>query len=284
MSGRLEREREFHNKAFSDDTRQLAGRFYAVTERSRRAFMAELVRKGTRGRALELGCGPLSYAFFLGEQGADVTGIDISDAAVALARQAGAARSFAGRVSFERMNAESLNFADETFDLICGTGILHHLELKQAFAEIRRTLKPDGVAIFIEPMDHNPLIRLFRALTPSMRTPDEHPLTMADMETASLYFGRVEPTFLDMTSLASVAFRRTPFFARLLPRLEALDDALFAAVPALRKYAWRVSLKLSDPRKEVAPVRRRNAARPGPNPFSQPRLPPAPLPPAELEL
>jgi ubiquinone/menaquinone biosynthesis C-methylase UbiE len=64
------------------------------------------------------------------------------------------------------MNAEATTFPDNSFDLICGSSILHHLNLDKACAEIRRILRPDGGAVFIEPLGHNPLINMFRKLTP----------------------------------------------------------------------------------------------------------------------
>ena len=42
-----------------------------------------------------------------------------------------------------------MSFADNSFDLICGTGILHHLDIHAAFHEISRTLRPDGIAVFV---------------------------------------------------------------------------------------------------------------------------------------
>jgi len=50
------------------------------------------------------------------------------------------------------MNAEELKFADDYFDIVCGGAILHHLDLNKALSEIARVLKPDGKAIFVEPL------------------------------------------------------------------------------------------------------------------------------------
>ena len=65
-------------------------------------------------------------------------------------------------VSFLVMDAESMKFEDKTFDVVYGSGILHHLNIDKAYRELARVLKPDGVAIFIEPLGHNPLINLYR--------------------------------------------------------------------------------------------------------------------------
>jgi SAM-dependent methyltransferase len=49
------------------------------------------------------------------------------------------------------------------------TAVLHHLDLEVALGEVRRVLKKGGLAVFSEPLAHNPLVRLFRAVTPFAR-------------------------------------------------------------------------------------------------------------------
>ncbi len=80
------------------------------------------------------------------------------------------------------MDAENLKFNDHTFDLVYGSGILHHLSIEKAIVEIKRVLKKDGRAIFYEPLGHNIFINIFRLLTPSLRSEDEHPLLIKDLE------------------------------------------------------------------------------------------------------
>ena len=155
--------------------------YYSVVGASRAVYEDLLRARGAGRDVLEYGCGPGSYAFFLADLGASVLGIDISTTAIeqasAEARQRGA-----DRVEFRRLNAESLDLPDASFDLVCGTGILHHLDLTRAYAEIARTLRPGGSAVFIEPLGHNPLINRFRRRTRALRTEDEHPLRVEDLE------------------------------------------------------------------------------------------------------
>jgi len=48
-----------------------------------------------------------------------------------------------------RADAESLPFADESFDLVLGHAVLHHLpDLERAFAEFHRVLRPGGRIVF----------------------------------------------------------------------------------------------------------------------------------------
>lgn len=244
MSTRYDAEREFHNRAFSEDVRSAVGKFYSVIRSSRAFYEGFLADRAQGARALEYGCGPGSYAFFLARRGAQVTGIDISETAIEQARAQAHEEQLP--IEFRVMNAERLEFPDGSFDLICGTGVIHHLDLRAAFAELARTMKPEGAAVFVEPLGHNPLINLYRSRTPALRTRDEHPLLLRDLDLARSFFRRVEPHFFHLASLLGVPFRERPWFGRLLGALDATDRTLFR-LPPLRRFAWQVVIVLAEP-------------------------------------
>jgi SAM-dependent methyltransferase len=196
-------------------------------------------------RVLEYGCGQGQYTPRLAEFGGIVTGIDLSETAMAHA-QAGA-KAAGVEVEFRAMDAEALDFPDGTFDVICGNAILHHLDLEHSFSEVARTLKPDGAAIFMEPLGHNPLINLKRRMTPALRTPDEHPLKMSDFALARKYFGAVEVRAFHLLSLASVPLRRWSKFPRLVDWLDRVDAALFRWLPFTKRYAWYAVAIMREP-------------------------------------
>ena len=85
------------------------------------------------------------------------------------------------KFEFFAMDAHDLKFEDETFDLIIGRGILHHLDFNIAIKEIKRVLKKNGEAYFQEPLGDNPLLKLFRLFTPNLRTKDERPFFKKDI-------------------------------------------------------------------------------------------------------
>jgi SAM-dependent methyltransferase len=61
--------------------------------------------------------------------------------------------------------AETLPYADGTFDLVCSSWVLEHLsEPPHVFAEVARVLRRDGRFIFITPNVSHPLLTLNRAL------------------------------------------------------------------------------------------------------------------------
>jgi SAM-dependent methyltransferase len=243
---RIEREQAFHDGRVRAETRVAAWKFYAVAQTSAAYYRDCVLSDCADKRVLEYGCGTGSYALDLARGAATVTGIDIAPLAIDRARDRAAAEGLAERASFHVMNAEALTFAPGTFDRICGNSILHHLDLAKALAEIRRVLKPDGNAVFFEPLGHNPLINLYRRLTPRMRSVDEHPLTSRDLDTLRAFFGGVEIRHFHLLSLAAVAWRRLPGFEGLLRCLEAVDRGLFRA-PFVRRQAWIAVIKLSAP-------------------------------------
>jgi ubiquinone/menaquinone biosynthesis C-methylase UbiE len=100
-----------------------------------------------RGRkVLELGCGLGTDGARFAEAGADYTGVDLTEAAVELARKRFELFDLPGR--FQTADAENLDFPDESFDLVYSHGVLHHTpETAQAIREVQRVLRPGGRAI-----------------------------------------------------------------------------------------------------------------------------------------
>jgi SAM-dependent methyltransferase len=248
MDARLEREREFHDRAFAEDVRASAKRFYAVTGAMLAWYEGVLGAHADGARVLEYGCGPGSRAFHLARNGAHVLGIDISPVAIEQAAARGRAEGLDERLDFRVMDAEQLELPDGSFDVVCGSGILHHLNLSRAYGEIARVLKDDGIAVFTEPLGHNPAINAYRNRTPALRTVDEHPLLVGDLVLAESFFAEVSTRFFALTSLLAIPLRERPGFARALAALDGLDRWLFRVAPALRREAWMVGMTLSRPR------------------------------------
>jgi SAM-dependent methyltransferase len=246
---RYAREQEFHDRVFEQHSRRVLHPYYSVVGASRVLYEELLQARGAGRDVLEYGCGPGSYAFFLADLGASVLGIDISTTAIEQA-QAAAREGGHDNVEFRQLNAESLDLPDASFDLVCGTGILHHLDLSRAYSEIARTLRPGGSAVFIEPLGHNPLINRFRRRTPALRTVDEHPLRVNDFELARSYFDQVEWRAFHLLSLGAIPLRRLPGFPALVRGLDAADRLLFRLVPPLEKHGWQAVLDFAGPRKQ----------------------------------
>jgi ubiquinone/menaquinone biosynthesis C-methylase UbiE len=244
-SSRQQREREFHNETFAQNTRARAAKFYAIDRTSRAAYERQIHDRPAGKDVLEYGCGRGSAAFDLAAAGARVTGIDISDVAIDLATRRGAERGLGDALRFCVMDAEHLAFEDASFDLVCGSSILHHLDIDRAYAEIARVLRPGGRGVFVEALGHNPLINLYRRRTPELRTVDEHPLRVGELELARRYFSDAGFEYFHLTSLAALPLRGQRAFPAVVGTLERVDQALFRRIPYLRRHAWVAVLALT---------------------------------------
>jgi SAM-dependent methyltransferase len=240
-------ERAFHDARFGgvSDARADLDKWYAAVAEGARLQGATIQRLACGGRVLELGCadGDLSVGRRgFAREAAHFVGIDISCIAVTRARSRAWLHGLTA-CDFQVMDAERLAFRDGSFDLVFGRGILHHLDLAPALAQISRVLRPGGVAIFYEPMGVNPAINLFRRRTPHLRTRDERPLSMADIALAQATFRRVEARYYGLTTLLAVPLRTTPV-GRPIMALCARADRLLLSLPPIRRHAWHVLLTL----------------------------------------
>jgi SAM-dependent methyltransferase len=229
MSDRKSAERDFFNQAYQRQEEQTLNGFYELSA-AVRAYRDLVLRDCAGLRALEYGCGTGGHAFSLAERGALVTGIDISEVAVASARERAAANPL---LHFLVADAEGLPFSAATFDLVCGTSILHHLRTDIAVREIRRVLKRGGRAVFYEPVGYNPAANVYRRLTPELHTDDEHPLLRRDFALIRDAFPSMQLHFFDILSVGAIPFLRRPSGRTLLRILESVDR-LFVRVAALR--------------------------------------------------
>ena len=97
-------------------------------------------------KVLEIGCGLGTDGAQFARAGADYTGIDLTDAAVDLARKRFDLFQLTG--TFRVADAEGLDFPDNSFDVVYSHGVLHHTpDTAGAIKEVHRVLKPGGRAV-----------------------------------------------------------------------------------------------------------------------------------------
>jgi len=205
----------------------------------------EMLGDVTGKRVLDFGCGHGMAATVFARRGATVTGIDVSKGYVEEARR----RAIANEVvaEFIQADAEMLPFPDASFDAVWGSAILHHLDMKRAGQEIRRILKPGGVAVFCEPWRGNPILNFARRYLPypgKHRTPDERPLNASDLEPLHGLFLSVQVQGHQFLGMGLRAFGREEFFLRLRIRLDRLDRLIFRVCPSLENWTRYVVIRL----------------------------------------
>ena len=121
-------------------------------------------------RLLEVGCGIGTDLVRFAKGGARVTGVDLAQTAIDLAR-----KNFElNGVSAEELrvaNGEALPYADASFDVAYGHGVIQYTsDAPQLIREMHRVLKPGGTAIF---MVYN-RVSWLNAMSKVMKVPLEH--------------------------------------------------------------------------------------------------------------
>ena len=98
-------------------------------------------------RVLEVGCGAGTDLVRFARHRARVTGIDIADSAIALARTNFRQQGLPAELLVA--DGEQLPFADGTFDLVYAHGVVQYTaDGRRLVSECRRVLRPGGRAIF----------------------------------------------------------------------------------------------------------------------------------------
>lgn len=252
---RLSMDRESFEKKYSNQ------KFYSITRRTK-SMLREWMRKCEGHSVLDYCCGTGVTSVELAEAGANVVGIDIAADEVAAAQARAVEAGVSARTQFVVMDAENLTFPDRSFDFIVCNGVLHHLDLERAYPELSRVLKPGGQIICLEALGYNPIIQLYRTLTPKLRTAWEakHILTIKQVAQARRYFAKTDVRFYYLFSILAVPFRKTPFFTSFLSAMEMLDS-LALKIPGVQLMAWQMVFTLEQPR-DAAP-RNENLAHQG---------------------
>jgi SAM-dependent methyltransferase len=195
-----------------------------------------------RGRtALDYGCGHGMAAVVLARSGAKVTASDLSAGYIREARTRAEANGVRGE--FVIADGEDLPFPNATFDVVWGNAILHHLNLMRAGQELKRVMKPDGVAVFCEPWGGNPVLEFARHFLPypgKDRTVDEQPLTRRDLRPLRAIFPTVEIRGFQLFGMV----RRVWKNPRGLRILDALDARILRRVPLLENWCRYVVIVL----------------------------------------
>ena len=197
-----------------------------------------------RGKLLlDVGCGDGSNAVMLAQLGAVVTGIDISPRAIDLARRRAEINGVKDSVRFCCSPLETADFPQNSFDIIWGDAILHHLiaELDGVVRKLTEWAKPGALMLFGEPINFNNALRKFRLSLPVKTdgTPDEKPLEPADIELLRKYVPdlRVKPFSLfgrlDRFLLPTSNYERSVWARRAASNSLALLDYFLLTLPGI---------------------------------------------------
>ncbi|HCF4749156.1 TPA: class I SAM-dependent methyltransferase [Pseudomonas aeruginosa] len=114
------------------------------------ALLRDALAGRPEARVLDLGCGAGHVSFQVAALAGEVVAYDLSAEMLAVVAQSAAKRGMAN-IRTEQGKAESLPFADGEFDFVFSRYSTHHWrDVGLALREVRRVLKPGGVAIFVD--------------------------------------------------------------------------------------------------------------------------------------
>jgi SAM-dependent methyltransferase len=251
LSTRKKKELEFHDR--DRDRKQIGTldkdtyerfygnkKYYQATALSK-SYVDNWIARNAAGKVfLDYACGNGENALKAARAGASLSiGIDISRVSVVNATEDARVQGLSANTVFVQADAENTQLPDSSVDTIICSGMLHHLDLSYAFPELRRILAPGGKILAVEALDYNPMIKLYRKLTPDMRTEWEkaHILDLSDVKFASRFFDVKDVRFWHISSIVA------PHMNFALPVLNGLDK-LLTRLPGVRLMAWIFTFEL----------------------------------------
>lgn len=106
----------------------------------------------TKGKILEIGCGNGRDSFFFAYHGFSVTGIDISQRAIAICKKNKTAfikkRIIKkSQIKFLVADTEKLLFKEKSFIGVYSIGVLHNTNLEKSLKELARVIKNNGLIV-----------------------------------------------------------------------------------------------------------------------------------------
>jgi len=109
---------------------------------------------------LEIGSGIGVHTFCLLKTGAQVTASDISPSSLRVLEQSLSSEGV--NLATQVADMEDLPFQDNSFDVIASAGSLSYGDPSKVDHEILRVLKPNGIFICVDSLNHNPIYRINR--------------------------------------------------------------------------------------------------------------------------
>ncbi|MCO4754943.1 MAG: class I SAM-dependent methyltransferase [Bacteriovoracaceae bacterium] len=202
-------------------------------------------------KLLDFGSGPGDNALRFSEIGFEIEGFDISEANTAISQKLFKDKNRLG--NFQVSTAENLPYEDESFAVIAGIDILHHVDIPLAINECRRVLRTGGKAFFREPVEaplldwirNTSLVKFFAPKEASFEnhiTEDERKLNDVDEQVLRKAFPNMKKHYYFLFARFDKFYRNG---ADPNPSvLEKLDWFIMNKVPFAKKLAGAVIYEL----------------------------------------
>lgn len=217
-------------------------KYYSVVKRSKEWINKWIEKESKDSIFLDYACGNGDIAIKAGENGAKLSiGLDISNISIENATKISNEKKL-DNVIFYQGDCENTKLPDNCIDTIICSGMLHHLDLSYAFHELRRILKPGGKILAVEALDYNPFIKLYRMITPNMRTKWEaaHILSLKDINFAKRFFVVSNIKYWHVCGYIAGKFPSLFIFLNYI-------DYFLEKIPYLQRWSWMFSFELIKP-------------------------------------
>jgi ubiquinone/menaquinone biosynthesis C-methylase UbiE len=215
-------------------------KFYK-TVKSSTDYIESWIKSHSEGKIfLDYACGNGVNAIRAAKAGADLAiGLDISNVSLENAKKAANKEGVSDNTYFIHGDCENTRFPNECVDVCVCSGMLHHLDLSYAFPELRRILKKGGIMLAVEALDYNPFIKIYRNMTPQMRTEWEaaHVLSLKDITFARRFFDVKNIRYWHLLSIMGTYM---PFALSLFN----LIDNLVLKFPLVKLLSWMFTFEL----------------------------------------
>jgi SAM-dependent methyltransferase len=194
---------------------------------------------------LEIGPGRGRDTEMFARGGARIVAIDVSIASLELSRERLARAGFGDRILCVVADAANLPFRDGAFDVSFSRFTIAHIDLGKLGRELARTIRSGGRALLFEPLAGNPLVRLYRRLSPTgcRETAPRYVTLGALRAMAQAFPGGWRHKEHYLISVAALALRRTPLYRPAAWLLQLLETPLIGLGP-LRGLCWVVVAEL----------------------------------------
>jgi ubiquinone/menaquinone biosynthesis C-methylase UbiE len=133
---------EIGSRAFFEESEALRYRYHYHLL----PLFDQLAQQYPGGQLLEVGCSMGTDLLQLARRGFSVTGIDLTETGIELAKQRFALYGYAADLRVG--DAEKLMFKDGTFEVVYSFGVLHHTpDTEKAVREVWRVVREGGTAV-----------------------------------------------------------------------------------------------------------------------------------------
>ncbi len=198
-------------------------------------------------RVLDVGCGDGVNSILLAKLGAEVTGIDISPGAIAVAQRKSEVNGLGKSCRFLCGPIETVAVETGYFDIIWGDAILHHViaDLPHVMQKLAEYSKPGALMVFGEPVNFNQTLRRIRFMVPveTDATPDERPLEPQEIDIVRQYLPDLKMKYFTLFGrltrfvLPDWNYERASSLRRGIVYSLCLADAAFLSIPGIGKLA-----------------------------------------------